>query len=465
MPTDLPRRIGFWGASAVMIGVIIGSGIFRQPPEIAKHLGSPLLILALWAAGGLLSLCGALTYAELATMYPRSGGIYIFLREGLGRPTAFVFGWTYMLITKPFAAAGIAVIFSEHLLLLCGIHIDDPHRRYLVVNSITTAELVLLTVINTVGVGPSTALAKVLTTLKFGALAAIVALAIGLMKGSAANFAPAEAPQTFLAALAPVMLAILWTYDGWADVGSIAGEVENPQRQLPRIYLIGTAAVTLLYIAINAVYLWLVPLAEMRTLDTVAPLVMTRLIGAAGGIAVTAIIMVSTLGSSHSSVLTGARVTFAQARDGLLFRSLGHIHPRFQTPDVSLIVQLIMSVAALWYTGSFKALADGFTFTMWIFYGLAGCAIFVLRLRRPDAPRPFRCPGYPLIPLIFIASAAAMTALTIAGDVADKDSRGLQTLPWLGVLAAGFPVYWLWRKVFPSPPEAEPLTEPVSREV
>jgi basic amino acid/polyamine antiporter, APA family len=462
MPTDLPRRIGFWGASAIMVGVIIGSGIFRQPPEIAKHLGSPLVILILWAVGGILSLCGALTYAELSTMYPRSGGVYVFLREGLGRPIAFVFGWTYMLITKPFAAAGIAVIFSEHLLLLCGIQIDDPGRRAIVINSITTAALVLLTIINTVGVGPGAALAKVLTALKFGALAAIVALAVILMKGSAANFAPVEPLNLtditqlwpFLAALAPVMLAILWTYDGWSDVGSIAGEIKDPQRQLPRIYLIGTAAVTALYLAINAVYFWLVPLTEMRTLTTVAPTVMDRLIGVWGGIAVTAIIMVSTLGASHSAVLTGARITFAQARDGLLFRSLGHIHPRFQTPDCSLVVQLVMSVAALWYAGSFKNLADGFTFTMWIFYGLAACSIFVLRIRLPDAPRPFRCPGYPFIPALFIAAAAGMTILTIAGDISGE-SKGWQTLPWLAVLAAGFPVYWVWKLIVPTGSDAD----------
>lgn len=445
-PIDLPRRITFWGASAVMVGVIIGSGIFRTPPDIAQHLGSPATILALWGLGGLLSLFGALTYAELACMYPQSGGVYVFLREGLGRPVAFVFGWTYMLLTKPFAAAGIAVVFSEHLLRLIGI---APEGRTLLVNVITTAALVLLTVINTVGVGPSTALAKVLTALKMGALAAIVAFAVVLSKGSASNFAPEPARDTLFAAFAPVMLAILWTYDGWSDVGSIAGEVRDPQRQLPRIYLAGTAAVTVLYLAVNAVYIWLVPLNEMRGVQTVAPLVMDRLVGPAGALVVTAMIMVSALGSSHSSVLTGARVTFAQARDGLLFRFLGRIHPRYQTPAVALWVQLTMSVAALWYTGSFKKLADGFTFTMWIFYGLAACSIFILRIRRPDIPRPYRCWGYPVVPALFIAAATAMTILSITSDINDPASRGMQTLPWLAVLAAGLPVYLLWTRFTP----------------
>lgn len=477
MPRDLPRRIGFWGASAVMVGVIIGSGIYRTPPEIAARLDSPALILVLWFAGGLLSLCGALTYAEMATMYPESGGVYVFLREGFGRAVAFVFGWTYMLITKPFAAAGIAVVGTEHLLKLCRVDIPDADQRRLVVDAITTLILVVLTVINVVGVGPSTAVAKVLTGLKFAALAAIVGVAAALMKGSAVNFAAHPSPEPFMVALAPVMMAIMWTYDGWSDVGSIAGEVENPSRQLPRIYLVGTAAVTLLYLAINAVYIALVPLSEMRSgagghpLETVAPLVMQRLIGEAGGIAVTAIILVSTLGSSHSSVLTGARVTFAQASDGLLFRSLAAVHPKFQTPAVSLWFQLVMSCVALWHplllgpavgrdgkpsASTFQQLADGFVFTMWIFYGLAACSIFILRVKRPGAERPYRCWGYPLIPALFVAAAAAMTGLTIWGDVTNPASRGVKTLPWLGVLIAGLPVYFVWMMLFP-PNREEPI--------
>lgn len=456
---DLPRRIGFWGASAVGVGVMIGSGIFRQPPEIANQLGSPAVILLLWLLGGILSLFGGFTYAELATMYPQSGGIYVFLREGLGRPVAFIFGWTYMLITKPFAAAGIAVIFGEHILLLADIDVPDPHRRAIVVNTMVTVILALLTAINAMGVSQSTGLAKILTSLKVLALVAIIGIALALRKGGAVNLHAFPAPKPFLAALAPVMLAILWTYDGWSDVGAIAGEVESPRKQLPRIYLVGTAAVTLIYVAINAVYMWLVPLPEMRGSSTVAPLVMDRLIGPAGGIAVTIIIIVSTLGSTHSSILTGARVTFAQARDGLLFRFLARVHPARQTPAIALGFQLLMSCLALWHTvllnpvgpdgkpaaSAFSRLADGFTFTMWIFYGLAGLAIFILRVRRPDAPRPYRCWGYPVVPALFVLAAGAMTYLCIRSDIANPDSRGMQTLPWLGILALGLPTYYLWR--------------------
>ncbi|MFN0134342.1 MAG: APC family permease [Phycisphaerales bacterium] len=438
---DLPRRIGFWGASAVMVGVIIGSGIFQTPPGIAKELASPLLILFLWLLGGGLALLGAFTFAELACMYPQSGGVYVFLRQGLGPRVAFVFGWTYMLLTKPFAAAGIAFIFAEHLNRLLGTTLDP--------RLITTAVLVTLTAINIVGVGPSTGLAKILTALKFGALAAIVLLALLLRKGDAANFAAvplAEAKPIFLA-IAPVMAAIMWTYDGWSDVGAIAGEVKDPTRSLPRIFIAGTLATTALYVAVNAVYHWLLPMAELRATSTVAPLVMSRLVGDLGTTAVTAIVLASTLGSSHSSVLTGARVTFAQARDGLLFSWLAAIHPRLKTPHIALLQQLGFALLALWVLGNFKSLADGFVFTMWIFYGLGGVAIFILRRREPDRPRPFRCPGYPIVPAIFVLSALAMTALTIWTDVSDPKSRGMATLPWIGILFMGLPVYSVWKNL------------------
>jgi amino acid transporter len=439
---DLPRRIGFWGASAIMVGIIIGSGIFRTPPEVAKYLSDPWVILAFWGLGGILSLFGALTYAELACMYPQSGGVYVFLREGLGRPVAFVFGWTYMLISKPFAAAGIAVVFGENLNRLLDVHWDTRVT--------TSLLLIILTTINTFGLGLGAGVAKFLTTTKIAALALIVLLALILDKGSTANFTSSPVERSLLLAIAPVMSAILWTYDGWSDVGAIAGEVKNPQRELPRIYLAGTAAVTLLYLAVNAAYMYLMPLSEMRGTDSVAPIVTGRLIGEVGAAAVVVIILVSTLGSTHGSIITGARVTYAQSRDRLLFSFLSRVHPRFQTPAVALWVQLALSCAALWYAGSFQKLADSFIFTMWIFYGLAAAAIFILRIKRPEAPRPFRCPGYPLIPALFILAAGAMTVLLIIDDVNNPDSKGRMVALWLGVLVLGVPVYYIWKRIFPA---------------
>lgn len=471
-----------------MIGVIVGSGIFKSPVSVAQNIGSPAVILGLWALGGLLALVGGLTYAELTTRYPRSGGLYVFLREGFGRagpPMAFTFGWTYMLITKPFAAAGIMVPGAEHILKLAGLAAADGAVPELPKLVLTTGLLVLFTWVNVPGVRLGTGLAMMLTTVKFGALALIVLLALALMKGDAANFAPTAAPSKIgpIAAFSMAMSTILWAYDGWADVGSIAGEVKNPRRTLPRVFLTGVLGCTLLYLAVNAVFIWMVPLPEMAAADTIAPTVAGRLIGGEAGAAamvVTALIVVSTLGSSHASIITGARVTFAQARDGLLFRTLGAIHPGHKTPAIALWVQCGLSILAVWMLGgSFQRLADGFVFTMWIFYGLAGVSLLLIRSRGSSRGAPaiscgacgydlaglaptvrcpecgdtspresrapssedeqaFRCPLYPLVPVVFIASAFAMSALQVAGD-------WKRTLPWLGVLAAGVPMFYVWR--------------------
>lgn len=472
---DLPRRIGFGGAVAVMIGIIIGSGIFNTPTVAAKYIGRPNVILMLWLAGGVLALFGGLTYAELTTRYPRSGGLYVFLREGFGRagrPLAFTFGWTYMLITKPFAAAGIMVPGAEHVLKLVGYADPVPETPKL---ALTTGLLLFFTGINVPGVRIGTGLAGVLTTFKFGALALIVFVALVLRKGSAANLQPVPVDFPFITALGVTLAAVLWTYDGWADVGSIAGEVRNPRRTLPLIFIAGVAAVTALYLAVNAVFMWMLPMTDMAATNTVAPVVAGRMMGESGALVVTGLVVVSTLGSSHASIITGARVTFAQARDGLLFRSLGRVHPRYQTPAVALWVQCALSIAAVWTLKTFESLANGFVFTMWIFYGLAGVALLLIRRRErrtpvvparpvcaacgydlfglpagaacpecgavtaPNEPvePPFRCPGYPAVPVLFILSAAAMTVLSVMGNP-------WETLPWLAVLSLGLPMYYAW---------------------
>jgi len=442
-PPDLPRTIGFWGAVAVMVGVIIGSGIFKTPAQISQQIASPMLILGLWTLGGLICLAGALTLAELATMFPASGGVYVYLREGYGPVLAFVFGWSYLLLIKPFAAGGIAFIFAESLNIMLDVR-WDPRVS-------TTVLLLGLTVINLLGVNLATGVARVLTFIKFVALAAIIVLACALANLSLENFAtPASlaagpiATPTLFAALAACMASILWTYDGWADVGAIAGEVKDPQRQLPRIYILGTLAVIVIYVLVNAAYMLVVPLDELRALAaadpglSVAAVAMQRLLGTAGAIGILAVVMASTMGSSHSSILTGARVSYAQARDGLLFSFIGHVSPRFKTPDYALLAQVALSIVAVWLLGGFQSLADGFVFTMWIFYGLAGAAVFILRIRRPDAPRPFRCPGYPVVPAVFVLASAGMFALALAQDLR-------MNLLWLAVLAAGVPVYYAWR--------------------
>jgi APA family basic amino acid/polyamine antiporter len=483
---DLPRKVGFWGAVAVMVGVVIGSGIFKTPTTIANNLGDPWLILALWFVAGLIALCGALTFAELAARMPRSGGIYVFIREGFGPCPAFVFGWTYMLITKPSAAAGIAIIFAEHFNTVTGLEWSPQW--------LTCGALFFLTLINVLGVRGSARFAVVLTGVKYAAILGIIGLgvfaALREMMGSGAvggagvgGFVAVPSPRTFFQAIVPVMAAIMWTYDGWSDVGAIAGEVKDPRRTLPRVYIFGTLSVIGLYVLANAVYMWFIPLPEMAATKTVAPLLLERLVGPVGGTVAALVIIVSTLGSSHASVMTGARVTFAQARDGLLFRFLARIHPRYETPAVALWVQFGLSCLAVLVLQDFANLAGSFVFTMWIFYGMGAVALFVLRRRErsgllgvpmcqcgydlrglqgsemcpecgaaidwdrrasveEDSRATFRVPGFPVVPALFIATSVVMTVLSILDDPK-------MTLAWLGVLFAGVPVYFLWRRLFP----------------
>jgi amino acid transporter len=280
----------------------------------------------------------------------------------------------------------------------------------------------------------------VVTTLKVLALAAICVLAIAVPGGAIENFAPVAREKSFFAAIAPVMTAILWTFDGWSDVGAVAGEVKAPQRTLPKVYLIGTLAAVGLYVAINAAYMYVLPVNAIAASNSVAGDLMTTLLGPVGGVILTVMVLTSTLGSTHASIITGARVTFAQAQDGLLFRFLGRVHTRHQTPHVALWMQCTLSCIAVLFLRDFSSLAGGFVFTIWIFYGLAALAVVVLRIRRPDLPRTYRTPGYPIIPALFILSALTMTSLSII------DSPK-QTLPWLGVLVAGFPIYFFWERL------------------
>lgn len=450
---QLRRSVGFWAASGVMVGVMIGSGIFATPPNIANLTESTALVLVCWELGGVLSFFGAVTFAELATMYPQSGGVYVFIREAFGRSTAFVFGWSYMLLVKPFAAGGIAMVFSGALHDLIRSAYPGTTTPELWDPRITTCLMIVAsTFVNARGVRLGAGVATVLTAFKVAALIAIVVLTamwtgvanVPAAGASTAAGAPATADasgvpvQSVFAVIVAIMALVLWTYDGWSDVGAIAGEVRQPQKMLPRIYLVGTLGVMALYLLVNVAYFKLVPIEEMRRAgDSVAPIVADRLVGTAGAWAVTVLVILSTLGSTHSSILTGARVTYAQAKDGLMFRFLAGVSPTCHTPHVALWVQCMMSCMAVLFLGGFSKLAGGFTFTMWIFYGLAGAGIFVLRRRLPNAERPFRCWGYPVVPALFVLSAIGMTVGSVMGDPA-------QNLMWIGVLAAGWPVYWVW---------------------
>jgi APA family basic amino acid/polyamine antiporter len=295
----------------------------------------------------------------------------------------------------------------------------------------------------------STRVAAVLTGLKLLALVVIATLPLFAIHAGAENWrAPIAASDSalpgalpaasLLAVLAPIMASVMWTYDGWSDVGAIAGEVRDPTRNLLRIYVGGTAIVTGLYLAVNAAYLFLIPLGEMAKMQTVAPAALATGFGSAAALIAAAIVVGSTFGSTHASIMTGARVSFQQSRDGLLFSFLGRVHPRLGTPSTALWTQLALSILAVIFVGSFEALSAGYVFSMWIFYGLAGLALFILRVRRPDAVRPYRCWGYPIVPLLFVASAVFMTVLAVR-------DQPVPSAQYLGLMLLGAPAYLVWK--------------------
>lgn len=450
---ELPRVLGFWSVTAVMMGIIIGSGIFKTPIDVANSIASPWAIILLWIAGGVLSLCGAFTFAELATMYPQSGGVYVFLREGYGRAgrcIAFVFGWTYTLISKPTAAAAIAALFGESVLPLIHWQSDDPATDSFRAKLLTSVVLVVLTWVNVRGIRLGAGIAAVFTSVKVVALLAIIAVAaLAAPRHDPFASSPLANPQAWYLAVVLAMSGIMWTYDGWADVGALAGEIKDPQRKLPLCYIAGTAIITAVYVGVNLAYFRMLPIDVIRSESDIAPRALSEVLGSAAGVAATVLVVVSTFGSTIGSIMTGARVTFAQARDGLFFSFFGRVDPKRETPALALWIQLALSLTLLWTLKGFAELANSFVFTIWIFYGLAGAALFILRRTRPDAPRPYRCWGYPLVPGFFVLAAAAMTVLSLWQDVASsmETKAAPMTLVWLGVLAAGVPVYIVWERV------------------
>src|SRR5258705_8902518 len=325
-PHDLRRVIGFAGGTALIAGITIGSRIFRTPPTIAGLVPNPLVIMGLWTAFGLISICGALAVAELSTLLPQSGGVYVFLREAYGDAAAFVFGWLYVLVTTPTAVASLATVFAEFLLNLLGIS-----AHVATVQVIAIAAIVTLTFANVLGAQVGAAVSGVTTLAKVTALAAIILGAILLGHGSLSNIVEGGAVQG--SGLARAVAAVIWTYDGWVAVSMIAGEVVAPERLMKRIIIVGMLVIVTLYIGANLAYLYMMPVDVMaQQKEAIARTVMTEIAGPAAGIAILLAIMMSVFGALNGNLLAKPRVAYAMARDGLTFSFLGKIHERWSTP-------------------------------------------------------------------------------------------------------------------------------------
>ncbi len=425
----LPRRLGVWSSVAILIGTTIGSGIFRVPAIVAAQTQDPIAALLAWVLGGMFSLCGALTIAELASALPRSGGIFAYILEGFGALPAFLYGWSEMAVIRPAALGGIATICAEY----CGYLLPLTAHQ---VHYLAAVAIAAVGIFNYIGMQRAAVLMNLLTLAKFLTLAALAVLAFTAGHGNLEHFQPVASPAAQLSRIAAPLIPIMWSYDGWSNLSFVGGEVRNPQKTLPTALVLGTVAVITTYVLINAAFVYLLSIPEMASTSLIAAAAASRipLLRGYGPAMISAIVVISTFGGLVGSMMTGPRVVFAMADRGLLFKGVGRISPRYATPSIAIAISTTLAIT---YTllNDFAHLVDKFILGSWPFYALAVAAIFTLRRRRPDLARPYRTWGYPYVPTLFLAASALMVANALRVDPVNTAITFL-------IVLTGLPVYW-----------------------
>jgi APA family basic amino acid/polyamine antiporter len=444
---DLVRELNVWHATAIVVGTIIGSGIFRVSGEMMKDVGTPGLVYLVWIVGGLLSFFGALTYAELGAIKPWAGGEYVYIRDAYGPLPGFLYAWTWFLVAKPASIATITtgmvdvlstfsrlgflttVFFTLHL---PGGHSIDVSYGHLV----AIAATVLISALNYIGVKKAGGFQLALTSLKVVMILAIMVIGFTAATGGWGNY-----HTTFLGAkggmagFMAALVAALWAYDGWNDLNMVSGEVRNPGRSIPVALIAGVALVAFLYMGMNAAIQYVLPSATIAAAKVPASLATQIAIGAGGAALVSAGMALSMLVTLNGTIMSGGRVPFAVARDGYFFKALAEVHPRFHTPSLALVVQAMMAILLLLVGGAFKDLFSLAIYAEWLFYMIAASTIFVFRVRDPNTPRPYRTWGYPVVPALFIVAATVLLYYTFTDNVRNSLAGTL-------VIFAGVPVYW-----------------------
>lgn len=425
--------LGLFTSVNISIGLIIGSGIFAVPSVIAGHLDSSGLILMVWVVGGLMALSGAFSFGELAAALPHTGGTYVYLREAYGPLLAFLFGWAQLLVINSGSYAAISTIFANYF-------------NYFIPTSVLGTKLIaagavsIITFLNFIGVKKAGNVQNVLTPLKVVILIFLVLSGFLFKKGDWVNVTPIFSSITnfgTLSAFGLALISVLWTYDGWMDVCYASGEVKNPERTLPKTFTLSIFSIIGIYLLVNLLYLYVVPHEQMQNSEMVASEAGDKIFGPVGGSVIALTVVFSTFGALNSTTLTGARIFYAMARDGLFFHWVGKANPKFQTPGGALLISALWSFVLI-FSGGFEQLITFFIFIMWVFYGLAVGAVIVLRAKRPDLPRPYKTRGYPFTPLFFILSAILLLVNTL------KNSA-FESLAGLGLLLLGIPIYYYWK--------------------
>ena len=445
---SLVRGLGPWDAALVTIGSVLGTGIFITTGDIARVLPHSGLLLLVWILGGLATLTGALTYAELGALFPRAGGQYHFLKEAYGRFWGFLFGWVAFLVIQGGGIATLAVGFGEYLGAFLPFFSTTHVLFTMPLGSFSWAvnggqlagalAILLLTAINYVGLKEGAGVQNAITVVKVGS---IVGLALfGLLVPATASprfFAPLPGGNV-LAAVGVAMVAVLWSFDGWYAVTNLAGEMRRPERNLPLGLVGGTVAVTLLYVFMNLVYVRALPVEAMGDTARIGETAATALFGPIGGRLITVAVLISTFGCISSTILYAGRIYLPMAQDGVFFPALARIHPRYLTPSASILAQGLWA-AALTFSGSYEALYTYVTFVVVLFHAATGAAVIVLRKTQPDAPRSYRVWGYPWVPLVFIVSSLVLVANTLF-------QKPTESLWGLLIVGLGLPAYLYWRR-------------------
>jgi APA family basic amino acid/polyamine antiporter len=433
----LPRILSLWDVVMIVIGGVVGSGIFLSPSEIAAAVPAPLLMLAVWIVGGLFSFFGAVAFAELGAALPEAGGIYIYLREAYGPLISFLFGWTLFLVIDSGSIATLAVAFSSNILPR---FLD---MTPLAKKAVAAGFVAFLGIVNYVGLRWGSRLQNWTTYLKTSAIGIIV---IGVFffakgQGSARNFVePSSGPFNFglLGAFGVGLVASLWAYKGWEAATYSAGEVKDPRRNLPLGILIGTLAVIVLYVLANLAYLYIMPVGQIASSEgRVALDVMQTIGGPFLASLITFLILFSILGAANQNMLCSPRVYFAMARDGMFFKKIAECHPKFLTPHVSIVAITLWSIL-LTLTGTFRQLFTYVIFGEWIFFGMTVAAVIVLRRKRPDLERPYKTWGYPVTPILFVLAAFYVAVGSLL-------SAFWNALAGLGIICLGIPAYVYWK--------------------
>jgi basic amino acid/polyamine antiporter, APA family len=438
----LLRALGVGEACAIVVGTIIGSGIFLVPSEMMQAVGSAKLVYLVWLVGGLLSFFGALTYAELGAMKPQAGGEYVYVRDAYGPLAGFLYAWTWFLIAKP---ASIATI-TTGLVRILGTFSIFGFFSNRAVGPITYGQFVaiaatlLISWLNYIGIRKAGEFQLVFTLLKVAIILAIVFIGFTYSAGSWSHFAGSYAEaKGGIAGFMAALVAALWAYDGWNDLNMVSEEIREPERNIPIALIAGVAAVGALYMLVNAAVQYVLPANAIAASARVASDAIGLVVGAAGAAIVSAAMALSMLVTLNGTTMSGARVPFALARDRYFFSALAEVHPRYHTPSVAIIVQAVLAIILLLFGGNFRQFFSLAIFAEWLFYMIAASTVFVFRRRDPQARRPYRVWGYPVVPTLFVLASALLLYYTFTDNLRNSALGSL-------VILAGVPVFYAFAR-------------------